>query len=161
MATELWLSTRSADDILRDVHYASPFTLLSFFLIAFTVHSIATASDDTDVAPSQDQTGPGGKPLPKKIKPKEDVLDFSPARKLLFNWTQVGVILTLVANAVVVIVRALVDREDNWWCGQAVAVSSLVTCNCQICRSLTAGLPDLHSRLLLRLLALSYLLGGH
>lgn len=120
-------STENAQNILTYLHFGSPILLLIFFLAAFTAHSIATASPDASVrarAP-QNQTGPGGKPLPasKKTAKKQDVLDFSPARKLLFNWLSVGTIATFIGNATVVILHALVDREDHWWCGESVAVS--------------------------------------
>ena len=110
-------------------HFASPIFLLAFFLIAFTAHSIATASStDATVTPSL-QTGPGGKPLPEnktlraKAQQKKRQYDFSPARKQLFNWLSVGTILTFLANAAIVISHALLDRKENWWCGQHVAVS--------------------------------------
>ncbi|KAI4139290.1 MAG: hypothetical protein L6R39_006375, partial [Caloplaca ligustica] len=119
-------STENAQNILTYLHFGSPILLLIFFLAAFTAHSIATASPDASVrarAP-QNQTGPGGKPLPasKKTAKKQDVLDFSPARKLLFNWLSVGTIATFIGNATVVILHALVDREDHWWCGESVAI---------------------------------------
>lgn len=117
-------TNENAQDILYYVHFSSPIILIIFFLIAFTAHGIATASPDTDIENPHPQTGPGGKPLPasKKTSAKKDALDFSPARKLLFNWLSVGTIATFVGNAVVVILHALVDRKDNWWCGEAVAV---------------------------------------
>lgn len=123
-------SNKHAQDLLVYVHFSSPIILLIFFLLAFTAHSIATASTDTTVKGPGDQTGPGGKPLPssKKAPRKQDVLDFSPARKLLFNWLSVGTIATFVGSAVAVISHTLVNRKDNWWCGQSTAVchSSLV-----------------------------------
>ena len=119
------VSNRTAQTILVYVHFGSPIILILFFLITFTAHSIATASVDTSVEDPQGQTGPGGKPLPKKPRRTSqgsNGLDFSPARKLLFNWLSVGTIATFVANAVVVITHALVDREENYWCGESVAV---------------------------------------
>lgn len=117
-------SNQNAQDLLQFLHFSSPIILIVFFLIAFTAHSVATASTDTTTKTTQGQTGPGGKPLPspKKRSKEKETLDFSPARKLLFNWLSVGTTATFVGNAVVVISHALVDREDNWWCGEAVAV---------------------------------------
>ena len=117
-------SNQDAQQILNVVHFSSPIILIIFFLTAFTAQSIATASTDHPNNPHDEQTGPGGKPLPSsKKKPKErNTLDFSPARKLLFNWLSVGTCTTFVANAAVVILHALVDRKDHWWCGEAVAV---------------------------------------
>lgn len=118
-------SNQDAQHILVYVHFGSPVLLLIFFLAAFTTHSVVTASTDTATKNPQDQTGPGGKPLPssKKNPKQNDVLDFSPTRKILFNWLSVGTIVTFLANAVVVILHALINREDNWWCGESVAVS--------------------------------------
>lgn len=128
MASSSLVFTQTAEDILLYIHYASPVLLLAFFLVAFTAQSIATASKDSTVAVSPDQTGPGGKPLPKgkgpgaRAQEGQQFLDFSPARKLLFDWISAGAILTFVANAAAVIAHVLVDRKDNWWCGQHVAV---------------------------------------
>ncbi|KAL8651054.1 MAG: hypothetical protein Q9226_004875 [Calogaya cf. arnoldii] len=119
------VSNKTAQSILIYVHFASPIILVVFFLVAFTAHSIATASVDTTVKDPQDQTGPGGKPLPsnsRKTSQESNSLDFSPARKLLFNWLSVASITTFLANAAVVIAHALVDREEHWWCGESVAI---------------------------------------
>ncbi|KAL9029514.1 MAG: hypothetical protein Q9196_002252 [Gyalolechia fulgens] len=118
-------SSENAQHILLFFHFASPIILIIFFLTAFTAHSIVTASTDTATNPLEEQTGPGGKPLPsskKRPKKKKNVLDFSPARKLLFIWLSAGAAATFVGNAVVVILHALLDRKNNWWCGEAVAI---------------------------------------
>lgn len=119
------ISTRTAQHIFVIFHYASPIVLIAFFLIGFTAHSIITASDAAPEQPTDVPTGPGGKPLPQKKrgKMKQKALDFSPARKYLFNWLSVGTIATFVANAGVVILHAVLGRNENWWCGKSVAVS--------------------------------------
>ena len=124
MAFRPWVSNRIAQDILVYTHFSSPIILLALFLIAFTIHSILTSSDDGGEQPSSPQTGPGGKPLPSKAKGKrrKGPLDFSHARKLLFIWVSVGIAITFVANAGVVILHAILDRKNNWWCGESVAV---------------------------------------
>lgn len=124
---EPWVSNNTAQAILTYVHYAYPIVLLLLFLLAFTLHSVLTASKDDIVEPLPDQTGPGGKPLPRNISPsarkkKQEVLDFSPARKLVFGWLSIGVILTFLGNTVTVIVHALVDKKHEWWCGQSAVV---------------------------------------
>ena len=117
-----------AHEIMVYTHYASPIILLIFFLLAFTAHSILTASKEDLIQPAPGQTGPGGKPLPRTSSPaakaarEKKALDFSPSRKLLFTWLSAGVVLTFLGNAGTVIVHALLDRKDNWWCGQAVVV---------------------------------------
>ena len=119
-----WVSNRTAQDILVYTHFSSPIILLALFLITFTAHSIITSSDDAVPEPSTSRTGPGGKPLPPDTKGKRrrNVLDFSHARKLLFIWLSFGVSVTFVANAGVVILHAVLDRAENWWCGESVAV---------------------------------------
>ena len=123
-------SDETAKAIMTYIHFAAPVILIFYFLAAFTGHSIATASKDTIVKPSS-QTGPGGKPLPRNTGRRADALrekplpDFSPATKIAFNWLTVGAVLTFVLNAVVVVLHALVDRENDWWCGQDMAVSKV------------------------------------
>lgn len=121
-----------AQEVMVYTHYASPIILLVFFLLAFTAHSILTASKEDVVQAETGQTGPGGKPLPRNSSPiakaarEKAALDFSPSRKLIFTWLSAGVVLTFLGNAVTVIVHALLDRKDNWWCGQAVVVGDIV-----------------------------------
>ena len=123
---------RKVQEIMLYTHYASPIILLVFFLVAFTAHSILTASKEDLVQVEPGQTGPGGKPLPRNSSPtakaarEKKALDFSPFRKLLFTWLSAAIVLTLLGNAVTVIVHALLDRKDNWWCGQAVVVCDII-----------------------------------
>ena len=129
--TEPWVSNTTAQAVLTYVHYAYPIILLFSFLLAFTVHSILTASKDDTVQAVPDKTGPGGKPLPRNTSPsakkgKQEALDFSPARKLVFDWLSIGVILTFLANSVIVIVHALTAKKHGWWCGQSTVVWMLL-----------------------------------
>lgn len=161
--SKTWVSNKVAQEILVYIHYSSPVILLAFFLIAFTAHSIATASDEHAVKPATDRLGPGGKPLPQNTrgKPKAKALDFSRGRKLLFNWLSVGTILSFLGNAAVVILHAVIERKDNWWCGQAVAVGGdLSNLNNTILRA-NWNASDLRRRLLLRLYSLPHFLAGH
>lgn len=127
-APQSWVSHETAQDVLAYTHYSSPIILLAFFLVAFTAHSIVNASSDGVIYPSTDQAGPGGKPLPQKVaqsakeKQEKHTLDVTRGQKLLFEWLLVSTILTFLGNAVVVILHALFNRKDNWWCGEAVAV---------------------------------------
>ncbi|KAJ9666321.1 ATP-binding cassette-type vacuolar membrane transporter Hmt1 [Coniosporium apollinis] len=115
--------------ILRTLHYAYPIVLLLFFLCAFTLQSIRASSkrnSNGNGAPDQ-QLGPGGKPLPNldptrnaPKKPKHD--DISRPRKLVFEWMSVVLALTFIGNTINVIVHALYDREEQWWCGQAMVI---------------------------------------
>ncbi len=127
-----WVSKSAAQEVLLYTHFSYPIILLAVFLIAFTAHSVLTASKDATVAACPDQTGPGGKPLPRNTAPsakeqlQKQALDFSPRRKLVFHWLSLGIVVTFVGNAANVIFHALYKREDNWWCGESVAVSNLL-----------------------------------
>ena len=130
MLSKPWVSNHTAQNVLVRVHFASPIILISYFLIAFLAHSILTAPKIVKIEPSTGQTGPGGKPLPKKVgkgKKEKPALSFSPARRQLFIWLSVGTILTLLGNAAVVILHALWERDQNWWCGESVAVRTAQT----------------------------------
>ncbi|KAF1351196.1 hypothetical protein BDV97DRAFT_165750 [Delphinella strobiligena] len=125
-----WLSNKTATELLKYLHFAYPLILLVFFITTFTIHSILSANNANDeeeqTSPSEEHTGPGGKALPKKTGPiggnKEEVLDFSRPRKLLFEWLALGAALSFVGNAITVVVHALYSRGEQWWCGQATVI---------------------------------------
>lgn len=121
------MTQADAAKFLDFLQYAYPIILLAFFLLAFTVRSIATSSS-TNSNGDEPAHGPGGKPLPlskkaKKASTRDPGPELSRARKLVFEWLSVAACLTFVANTVNVIVHALYDRKRGWWCGQAVVVS--------------------------------------
>jgi hypothetical protein len=129
-AVQHWVSTPVAQRVLSYLQIAYPIILLFLYLIAFTVRSVVTAGKEEPAIQEPEQLGPGGKPLPsrKNNQPKKQSniphnLDFSRPRKLLFEWLSVAVIASLGANIVVIIVHALLDRKDGWWCGEAPTVS--------------------------------------
>ncbi|KAK5134005.1 hypothetical protein LTR08_007010 [Meristemomyces frigidus] len=118
-----WVSDPVAQKILTSLQVAYPIALLCLYIIAFTARSIYTAANTNETTPETEQLGPGGKPLPQKNKKEPaGILDFSRARKLLFQWLSLGVLATLAANVAVVVVHALLEREERWWCGQAPTV---------------------------------------
>ncbi|KAI9783436.1 MAG: hypothetical protein M1835_003812 [Candelina submexicana] len=123
-----WVSNQKASDILFYVHFAYPVILLVVFIAAFTWHSIATASPNSTTTASVTQSGPGGKPLPNTSTPsakdrlKKRTSDFSPARKLLFNWLSVFLTITFVGNAINVISHTVIKRKEGWWCGKSVVI---------------------------------------
>jgi hypothetical protein len=128
------LSVDAAAAVLDVLQYAYPIVILFFFIFAFAAHSIASGKAAAKAAAKANsarkvQYGPGGKPLPVRSQSFKKVLprDFSPSRKLVFEWLTVGVLLTYVGNATIVILHALVHRRDKWWCGEAVTVSHFVT----------------------------------
>lgn len=122
----LGVSNQAAHTVLRVLHYANPIVLLFFFLFAFTLRSIISASPGQTTGVSPAETGPGGKPLPKTTAQRDKTytasLDFSKTRKLLFDWLSLAAALTFLANAGIVIAHSLINRKDGWWCGKSVVV---------------------------------------
>jgi len=129
MDDHAWAPGQGKQSVLRYLHFAYPLVLLLVFLAAFMAHSIKTAPKDATLEPAKGLHGPGGKPLPKTKKrgpsAHREILknDFTPAKKAVFNWLSLLLLVTFFASAVTVIVHALVDREKNWWCGEHVVVS--------------------------------------
>jgi hypothetical protein len=124
-----WIHNQAAaQKALEVLQFAYPIFLLFFFLLAFAARSVyAAPKDEDEQAPPRVQYGPGGKPLPirsqsfRKIVPR----DFSRPRKLVFEWLSVGLCLTWIGNATVVIFHAVYDREKHWWVGEAATVRKL------------------------------------
>ncbi|KAI7255385.1 hypothetical protein KC335_g13869, partial [Hortaea werneckii] len=121
-----WVSNPVAQDILTYLQIAYPIVLICLYIITFTIRSITTARNDDHDNLEPEQLGPGGKPLPQKSKKKEPAIpndfDFSRPRKLLFEWLSVGVLGSIGGNIAVVIVHAIVGREEHWWCGQSPTI---------------------------------------
>jgi len=138
------VSNRTARGVLLYLHYAYPIVLLVFFLAALTTHSILTAPNRNANGVSATLTGPGGKPLPKTKPQAKDnnknglKHDLPRSQRLVFEWISLAATLTFVANAIDVIVHALYNRKEGWWCGQSVVVSSSSAIN------LVQKYPDVH-----------------
>lgn len=118
---------RSVRTVLDYLSTLSPILLLVSFGITFVAHSVISAKK-TKPANAQVQTGPGGRPLPKRMRstavvPAPIAREFSPKVKLLFKWLSVGVMFTFVVDATVNILHALFHRREQWWCGQSTVVS--------------------------------------
>ena len=122
-----WTSSVAARQALIYLHYIYPVAILLIFLVVFLIHSIRTAVPEKEFSPQESaQTGPGGKPLPdnRKLARKSTLSpEFGPGSRLTFCWLSIGVVLTFLADAILICVHALVYREENWWCGKSVAVS--------------------------------------
>ncbi|PGG97934.1 hypothetical protein AJ79_09047 [Helicocarpus griseus UAMH5409] len=103
----------------------SPVLIVVMFIISFISHSVISARKVTANPPAV-QTGPGGRPLPKRMRSTAVVTpsapDFSPNAKLVFKWLMVGVLLTFVADAAANIAQVILYRQKHWWCGQSVVI---------------------------------------
>lgn len=119
-------SIRTALDYLSTL---SPILLLVSFAVTFILHSVVSAKNAKKTTSNNAavQTGPGGRPLPKRMRsaavvPAPVAREFSPKVKLLFKWLSVGVMFTFVVDATVNILHALFQRRQQWWCGQSTVV---------------------------------------
>ncbi|KAL4808930.1 hypothetical protein BDV18DRAFT_133521 [Aspergillus unguis] len=111
--------------VLDSLRTAYPILLLVVFAASFIASSIVTArtANQNLTAP---QTGPGGRPLPKRsrstVSVQKKAQQFSQNAKLWFKLLSVAVLLTLVAEAAVNVAHVMVARSEHWWCGQAVVI---------------------------------------
>lgn len=125
-AHERWEYASTFRSTVRVVQYAYPIVLLFFFLAAFTARSIRASNSNANIT-KPTTTGPGGKPLPAtdptrnfvKKKARDDVTH---SQKRLFNCLSVIAALTFVANSVLVIAHAIIERKERWWSGSHVVV---------------------------------------
>lgn len=123
-----WESNPTAHRVLVLVQFFSPVALMVVLILAFIYHGVTKSKSAEEDEPQP--LGPGGKPLPRNLSPAakakkaEKELDFSSSRKWIFKILSICVLLTLVGNAAVVIVHALLRRRENWWCGQSFVVSA-------------------------------------
>lgn len=115
-------------DVLVYLRTCYPILLLITFVVAFISDSIFTAKRASQNGP-QVQTGPGGRPLPKRARSAlavtKQTQKFSEGTKIFFRWLAVGVLLTLVADAAINMAHVIYARSYHWWCGQSVVVGLL------------------------------------
>lgn len=136
-----------APPLLLLTRYLYPLALFLFFLTSLTAWGIATAEpakpapppanvvlrktprlagahvdedDDEERCPGRfgrfARRWPGGNVRAKQM----DERRLAPVRKAVLNWLLAGVLVTLVGNAVNVILHALAKR--GWWCGEDYVV---------------------------------------
>ena len=121
-----WAHARALRSALVILQYSYPVALLVFFLVAFTVRSIAASNSNANVA-QPTTTGPGGKPLPATDPTRNFVKktahdDVTQSQKLLFTWLSLFAAATFVGNSVVSVTHALASQSDTWWAGNHVVV---------------------------------------
>ena len=123
---ELHPSHKTTEQIFNRLHDAYPVTLIFFFLSFIAVRSIVSASRSRNDPVTE--YGPGGKPLPPRHKQDPSAtnpsLNLTRTQSLLFEWLAAAVCFTFVCNAINIVIHALFDRRDQWWCGQAMVVSN-------------------------------------
>ena len=127
-STQLYISRSYIERISIRLHYAYPIILIVFFLGFVTVRGITSSSYAHQS--SVTQYGPGGKPLPPRHKPnsssKDSSLLLTRNQTFLFQWLAAAVCFTFLCDAANVVIHALYDRHEQWWCGQAMVVSSFI-----------------------------------
>ena len=114
---------------IRDVtKMAYAAIVLGLFLVAFVIHGILNAPDDSDKVKIHAMRGPGGRPLPqrrvsaKQLKEAVKVKDFSPSAKLAFRVMAAGILSTFLTQAILIILEVIIYRKQQWWPGQSAVV---------------------------------------
>jgi hypothetical protein len=152
------LSNKRADAILYYTHFAYPIVLLFLFIIAFAAHGIVTANTNSGFSAPLTVTGPGGKPLPNSLPLREKRKKqptFNYMKRLVFVWLSIGQIATFLGNTANIVVHALTQRKDGWWCGEATAVSI----SNRKCMASTNNTPDLCHWFSISVFAFRHLVG--
>ncbi|KAK2757039.1 hypothetical protein FQN54_005008 [Arachnomyces sp. PD_36] len=118
-------SHKTTREILSYTRIISPIALLVIFLVAFVAQSVVAAKKNKHVKNGV-KTGPGGRPLPRRTRSTAYVhrepVEFSRNTKLAFKCVSAAVILTFIVDAGVNMAHVIVNRDEHWWCGQAVVV---------------------------------------
>ncbi|KIX08204.1 uncharacterized protein Z518_02860 [Rhinocladiella mackenziei CBS 650.93] len=114
--------------VLNVAKSAYPAVVLLVFLIAFVTHGIKTAPDDGDKVKIHSMRGPGGRPLPIRRKSANQVKEAAAFKDLpsgtqtVVKIGQMGIILTFLANAGLLLFETLLNRKDEWWPGQNAVI---------------------------------------
>ena len=129
LTPELWISGSTTRDILTYIRYATPIILFIVFCTIFLARSILEAKRDP--RPLKGHLRRSAR-KEKGISPVNSsslqgqsegiILDFSPSRKGFFLLTNFLLLLTFVANGAIVVVHAVLERQHDYWCGQAYVV---------------------------------------
>ena len=120
-------SLHASRRLLDYLRYSYPAVTLLVFIVSFITTSFL-AAQNTGKHGSAVQYGPGGRPLPKRlrstvVKVRETRGKFSIRTRFIFAWLAAGVLGTFVVDAAIHIAHAMVAKPEKWWCGQAVVVS--------------------------------------
>jgi len=127
--------SRVAADLLTILNYAYPSLVLLVFLVASLAHSINLSKrgnrekKESTTAAATPSDGPSTNRRGRKRKNEKKALpkvtpDFSSEQKRVFLGCNIAVVLTYLANASLVILRAWVDRDAAWWCDKQFVVNN-------------------------------------
>lgn len=126
-----WLHHEAARETLDYTYTLTPIVLMAVFLVSFFWQSIALSG----ITSEPTILGPGGRRLPQRNKKPTPAVKFecSPATRLVTIWLSVVVVLTYLAQAAIVIIYAVIHREEEWWCGKEAVVRTrynlMTSCN--------------------------------
>ena len=120
-------SLHASRQLLDHLRYSYPAVTLLVFIVTFITTSFL-AAQNAGKHGSAVQYGPGGGPLPKRlrstmVKIRENRSKFSCRTRFIFTWLAAGVLGTFVVDAAIHIAHAMMAKPEKWWCGQAVVVS--------------------------------------
>lgn len=120
-------SLYASRQLLDYLRYSYPAVTVLVFIVSFIITSFPAAKN-TGEHGSAVQYGPGGRPLPKRlrstvVKIRETRSRFSSRTQFIFAWLAAGVLGTFVVDAAIHIAHAMMAKPEKWWCGQAVVVS--------------------------------------
>lgn len=119
---------RTARVLLEYIHVTYPIFLLVVFIAVFITCSFLAAKNVRKNG-NQVNTGPGGRPLPKRSRSTVSVVKpvhvYSDNTKAIFKWMSVAVILTNLADAAINVAHTILGRSEHWWCGQSAVVRFL------------------------------------
>ena len=121
-------SHHATRQLLEYLRTGYPILLLLVFISAFVANSVLAAKNANNSTPAA-QTGPGGRPLPKRSRSTMAIMKnpqkFSQNTRSWFRWLSVGILLTILGDAAVNVAHVMVSRSEQWWCGQSVVVSAM------------------------------------
>ncbi|KAE8306297.1 hypothetical protein BDV41DRAFT_583446 [Aspergillus transmontanensis] len=118
-------SHHATRQLLEYLRTGYPILLLLVFISAFVANSVLAAKNANN-SPTAAQTGPGGRPLPKRSRSTMAIMKnpqkFSQNTRSWFRWLSVGILLTILGDAAVNVAHVIVSRSEQWWCGQSVVI---------------------------------------
>lgn len=115
-------------ELLDDLHIIYPITLFIVFVIIFFAGS-GLAVQDVRNNGLEVLFGPGGKPLPKRLRSTmngiiEAQREAHHQAKRVFMWPVMLILGIYVADAALQMTHVIIAKSEQWWCGQETVVGS-------------------------------------